>query len=150
MTAGELCIRRVITADPEETVVAAARRMAQENVGDLVVVREVGGRAEPIGVLTDRDLVLGALAVGTPEALARRVADVMSPPITAYADAGVDHVLHTLRTHKIRRLPIVDRDGGLQGILTLDDLVAWIREQLDDAADVVEHQAGVAGGSAPR
>lgn len=144
MTAAELCIRRVITADPDETVVAAARRMAEENVGDLVVVQRLTAGVTPIGIVTDRDLVLGALAIGTPAALARRVADVMTPAITARDTDGIDQVLHTLRTYKIRRLPIVDDAGTLIGLITLDDLVAWIREQLDDAADVIEHQGELA------
>lgn len=137
MTAGELCIRRVITADRDETVVDAARRLAEENVGDLVVVED-GDR--PIGIVTDRDLVASALACGTPESLALRVGEVMSDLVTAYDDEPVETVLAVLRTRKIRRLPIIDRSGALQGILTLDDMVGWIREQLDDAAAVIERQ----------
>ncbi len=141
MTAGELCIRRVVTASRDETVVDVARRMTEENVGDLVVVERTGDRAHPIGIVTDRDLVIGALARGTSEALALRVGDVMSELVTAYDDEPIERVFGKLRTYKIRRLPVVDRTGALQGILTLDDLVAWIREQLDDAATVIERQA---------
>lgn len=140
MTAGELCIRRVITADRDETVVDAARRLTDENVGDLVVVEQIADGVRPIGIVTDRDLVASALASGTPEALALHVEDVMSELVTAYDDEPVETVLAVLRTRKIRRLPIVDRSGALQGILTLDDMVAWIREQLDDAAAVIERQ----------
>lgn len=140
MTAGELCIRRVITADRDETVVDAARRLAEENVGDLVVVEQLADGARPIGIVTDRDLVASALAGGTPESLALRVGDVMSELVTAYDDEPVETVLAVLRTRRIRRLPIIDRSGALQGILTLDDMVAWIREQLDDAAAVIERQ----------
>jgi len=149
MTAGELCIRRTITGDPDETVVDAARRMIRENVGDLVIVEHVGGRVHPIGIVTDRDLVSGALARGTPDALHICLRDVMQRDlVTAYDDEPVERVLETLEKHKIRRLPIVDRAGGLQGILTLDDLVAWLREELDRAANVVEHQASLL--AAPR
>ena len=144
MTAGELCIRRVITADLDESVIDAARRMAQENVGDLVVVEIVGERVAPIGMLTDRDLVVGALARGAPLALELRVRDVMSETVTAYADEDVSGVLATMQRHKIRRMPIIDREGSLQGILTLDDVVSWIREQLDRAAAVIEHQVSFA------
>jgi CBS domain-containing protein len=144
MTAGELCIRRVITAEPTETVVDAARRMIDENVGDLIVVEMIGDKVHPIGILTDRDLVGGALARGTPEALQIRVRDVMQADVvTAYENEGADQVLAKLQRYKIRRLPIVDHTGALQGILTLDDMLTWIREQIDHAAHVVEHQASV-------
>lgn len=141
MMTGELSIRRVITAEADESVVEAARRMAEENVGDLVVVEQISGKAHPIGILTDRDLVTGALSRGTAAALELRVRDVMQPElVTAYDDEHVEVVLDKLRRHTIRRLPIIDRSGALQGILTLDDVVAWIRDQLDLAMAVVEHQ----------
>lgn len=146
MTAGELCIRRVITAERDESVLDAARRMAEENVGDLVVVQYVGDRVKPLGMVTDRDLVMGALARGTPEAFKLRVRDVMSDVVTSYADEDVSAVLATMQRHKIRRVPIVDRDCALLGILALDDLLSWIREQLDRAAAVIEHQVGYAAG----
>lgn len=141
MTAGELCIRRVVTADPEESVVDAAQRMRDEQVGDLVVVEKIGGSAHPIGILTDRDLVTRALAIGAP-GLALQVSDVMvGNPITATEEDHVETVLAKLERHAIRRIPIVDGTGALQGILTLDDVVAWIGEQIERASAIVEHQA---------
>ncbi|HVK89342.1 MAG TPA: CBS domain-containing protein [Kofleriaceae bacterium] len=147
LLAGELCIRRVVTAERDENVVDAARRMLEENVGDLVVVQYVGDQVKPVGLVTDRDLVMGALARGTPDAFTLRVRDVMSDVVTAFDDEDVSAVLATLQRHKIRRLPIIDRDGSLLGILSLDDLVSWIREQLDRAAAVIEHQVGFAAGA---
>jgi CBS domain-containing protein len=151
MTSGELCIRRVITADRDETVVDAARRMTEENVGDLVVVERAADVTKPIGIVTDRDLVAGALARGTSEALGLRIADVMSELVTIYDDEPIERAFAKLRTYRIRRLPVVDRSGALQGIVTLDDLVAWIREQLDDAASVIDRQSelGASARTAP-
>ena len=118
--------------------------MMAENVGDLIVVEQVGGQASPIGIVTDRDLVCGALSRGTPAALMLRVADVMQTElVTAYDDEDVTDVLARLERHKIRRIPVIDRGGALQGILTLDDLVGWIRDQLAHASRVAEHQAPV-------
>ncbi len=142
MNAGELCIRRVYTADATESIVAVAQRMARNNVGDLVVVEQTGDGVRPIGIVTDRDLVTRGIALGTPLALELTVRDVMHESlVTAFDDEAVDTVLRRIKQHGIRRIPIVDRAGLLQGILTLDDIVAWIGEQLSNAARLLEDQA---------
>jgi CBS domain-containing protein len=64
----------------------------------------------------------------------------MSELVTIYDDEPIERAFAKLRTYRIRRLPVVDRSGTLQGILTLDDLLGWIREQLDDAASVIDRQ----------
>jgi CBS domain-containing protein len=139
MKAGELCTRRTVTADPDETVVDAARRMTSEDVGDLIVVEQVAGRVHPIGIITDRDLVTRALSLGDSRTLSLRVRDVMqSDLVTALDDEPVEAVLSKLKRRHVRRMPIVDRDGALQGVLSLDDIVGWIREQIDDASAVIE------------
>lgn len=142
MDAGELCIRRVYTAEANESIVAVAQRMADNNVGDLVVVEQTDGDVHPIGIVTDRDLVTRGIARGAPLALELTVRDVMRENlVTAFDDEAVDVVLRRIKEHGIRRIPIVDRAGVLQGILTLDDIVAWIGEQLNDAARLLEEQA---------
>lgn len=139
MMAGELCTRRTVTADPDESVVDGARRMKEEHVGDLVVVEDVGGKAHPIGIVTDRDLVIRALAIGDERAFSVRIRDVMQDElVTSFDDEPVETVLAKLKRHQIRRMPIVDRQGVLQGVLSLDDIVGWIREQIDDASTVLQ------------
>ena len=145
MNAGELCVRRVVTADPGESVVDAAKRMRDEHVGDLVVVERIGGKVHPIGLVTDRDLVTRSLAQGA-SGLDLRVSDVMvGGPVTATEDDHVETVLAKLKRHGIRRIPIVDHTGALQGIVTFDDVVTWIGEQLERATAIVEHQGEPAG-----
>jgi CBS domain-containing protein len=139
MKAGELCTRNVVTAQLDETVVEVAQRMSQYDVGAVVVVDETGGSARPIGVLTDRDLVTRALVRGAPTAVVVR--DVLDRElVTAAEDDDVDAVLAKLRRRAVRRIPIVDRQGALLGILTLDDIVGWISEELRDAAALIERQ----------
>lgn len=139
MKAGELCSRTVVTARRDESVVEIARRMSQHDVGAVVVVEEREGVARPVGVVTDRDLVMRALARGEP--LTCLVADVMDANLlVAHEDDDVDAVLGKLRRRAVRRVPIVRRDGGLAGILTLDDIIEWISEELRDAATLIERQ----------
>jgi len=146
MTAGELCIRRIVTAERDESVVDAARRMLAENVGDLVVVEQFADSAIPIGIVTDRDLTLGVLSRGTPAAFALRIRDVMQTElVTVYDDEDASVALAKLERYKVRRVPVVSHTGVLQGILTLDDLISWIREQLDHAAGVGARQSETVG-----
>lgn len=142
MRAGELCIRDVVTVQRDESVVDAARRMADLGIGDLVVVDESGdGIARPLGIVTDRDLVVHVLAnTGHPPS-SIKVADVMSAElVTAAEEDDIESVLSKLRHAGIRRIPVVDRRGYLQGIITLDDVVDWMAEQLAIVTSLIEHQ----------
>ncbi|MCA9676969.1 MAG: CBS domain-containing protein [Kofleriaceae bacterium] len=140
MKAGELCTREVVTAWAGESVVDAARRMRDHDVGTVVVVEDVDGVTRPVGLVTDRDLVMRVLARGEP--LAALLRDVMDPAlVTATEDDDVDTVLARLRRRAVRRVPIVDRTGALRGVLSLDDIVGWISEELRDAVRLIERQA---------
>jgi CBS domain-containing protein len=142
MRVGELCIREVIIAREDETVVEAARLMAERNVGDLVIVDSgFGGGLHPIGIVTDRDLVVQVLARPDRAARAITLGDIMRrDPITASEDDDVETVLGKLRSHGIRRIPIVNRDGGLEGIVSLDDVIGWMAEHMQSATKLLERQ----------
>jgi CBS domain-containing protein len=142
MRAGELCIRDVVTATEDESITAAAQRMAEYRVGDLIVIRQhVETLAQPIGIVTDRDLVVEVLASPERNPMTTTIADVMRHELViASEDDDIEHVVAKMRAHSIRRVAIVDREGGLQGILSLDDVLGWMRDQLDATTNVVEHQ----------
>ncbi len=140
MKAGELCIRNVATATARETVVEAARRMAEFRAGDLIVVEpRPCGSARPIGIITDRDLVVRVLACPERSPVATTIGEVMRPGlVTASEDEDVERIVALMRDHTIRRIPIVDLRGGLLGILSLDDVVGWMREQIEAATKLLE------------
>jgi CBS domain-containing protein len=142
MNAGALCIRDVITAHPQETIVEVARRMARYNVGDVIVVDEHAGLVRPIGIVTDRDLVVRGLARG--DAVAHQpVRDVMQADlITATVDDDVTDVIARMKRNLVRRIPIVDHRGALEGILALDDIIGWLESQLGAATALLERQVG--------
>ena len=142
MKAGELCVRDVVTARTDETVVDAARRMAQLHVGDLVVVvARPSGLPRPVGIVTDRDLVVQVLARPERNPASTTVGDLLEVDlVVADQDEDVEQVLARMREHAIRRIPIVDHDGGLLGILSVDDLLGWMREQIDATTRLVERQ----------
>jgi CBS domain-containing protein len=136
MTAGEVCNRQVVFTRPETPIVDAVSLMKTHHVGDVVVVREPDGERVPIGILTDRDV---ALAV---ERLLRapqmRVADVMSAGlVTSPEGENLYDALKKMQSHGIRRLPVVNDRGGLEGILTFDDVIELLSEELTDLAKLV-------------
>jgi CBS domain-containing protein len=115
---------RLCTVDRQRTVGDVARLMAAERVRAVVV--EDTGRA--VGIVTDRDLVLRAMATSLP--LDAPVESIMTPdPVTVESDETVDAVRDVLRRHGIRQVPLT-RAGGIVGIVGLDDLVFELNAEL--------------------
>jgi CBS domain-containing protein len=130
MTVGEVCKRDVAVAAKNETIVDAANHMRASHVGDLVVVENRQDRRVPIGIITDRDIVVGAVAANAGHIESLVVGDIMSPdPVTARELEPIEGALKKMEEHGIRRLPVVSGDGALVGILTLDDALQMLTEQ---------------------
>jgi CBS domain-containing protein len=146
MTVARLCQRDVDVAGLNESVTVAAERMHQRSVGALVVVDD---ELAPVGILTDRDLVIRVLAPGQ-NGQTTAVGDVMTRnPQTIAEDASIESALALMRRGTFRRLPVVDRRGALQGIVTLDDILQLLGEELFAVSKLVESEtpraAAVAG-----
>jgi len=121
--------------------VDAARRMRDEHVGSLVVVDEAAGRRIPIGILTDRDLVVGVLARIDRRIDAVTVGDVMtSDVVKAWEDDDLADTWKRMRSYGVRRIPVVDADGALAGIVAFDDLVEWLQEQVNDLTQLLSRE----------
>ncbi len=121
MTAGTICSRVVATASPQETIRAAARRMAEHEVGTLVVLEGSDGR--PTGMLTDRDVALRCVAAGL-DPDREVVASIMTHPVQAVDEhAGVETAIAKMATAGTRRLAVVNELGRLVGVLSLDDIL---------------------------
>ncbi len=121
------------TVAPTATVVEIARQMADRNVGSVVVVLD--GR--PVGIVTDRDLVLRVVRHGIDPARTR-AREVMSRDlVTALDDIGPAQAASLMKSRRIRRLPIVDAHGDLEGIVTLDDIVRHYGRASGNVADLV-------------
>lgn len=141
MTVGKICTRTTVVAPKTELIVDAAKRMRTSHVGDLVVVENRFGRPYPIGIVTDRDIVVSVVA-GDPDHINDLlVGDVMTDDvITAREDEDVEAALKRMEEHGVRRLPIVDRDGALVGILTLDDALEYLTEQQTELVNLVARE----------
>jgi CBS domain-containing protein len=125
--------------------------MRAHHVGDLVAVRTEDGRHVPVGVLTDRDLVVGVLAQAAPAAAERTmdwdqirtltVGDVLTAePILAGEDEDLSVVLDRMRRNVVRRMPVVSQAGFLVGIFTLDDLLGILADDVASIGALVSRQ----------
>jgi CBS domain-containing protein len=112
--------------------------MRQHHVGDLVVVDDGGA---PVGVLTDRDLVVCVLAREADRIAQLQVCDVLTDEVLlARESEDVSEVLRRMQRERVRRVPVVDEAGVLVGILTLDDILGVVSGDLANVAHLVRSQ----------
>jgi len=140
MKVGDICNRLVIEITEDESIRRAAELMRKYHVGTLVVTRFGDAVKTPVGIITDRDIVVEVTAQGVdPEEIT--VGDVMSDgPVMAAEDDEIYAVLDLMREKSVRRIPVVDAKGGLTGMLALDDLLQIYTEGLRSLADIVGGQ----------
>jgi len=141
MPISEICNREVVIVQPDETALEAGKLMRQYHVGDVVVVVEDSdGERVPVGVVTDRDLVVEIVAPGLDPGTIT-VGDIMTPEVaTVKESAGIFEAIEYMRAKGVRRLPVVKESGGLVGILTLDDLLGLLAEELLALSRLVKHE----------
>jgi len=140
MSIGFYCNREVVITELGTSVLEAAQLMRMHHVGTLVVAEKNDGVVYPKGIVTDRDLVVGVMAPNLkPETIL--VSDIMNPNLhTVLEEENVVDVIRMMRGHGIRRIPVVDRQGILQGIVSLDDLIVLIAEEMDELAKIIANQ----------
>jgi CBS domain-containing protein len=140
MFVGEFCSRNPVTIAATADLVEAAQAMRTQHVGFLVVTGDGNARGAPVGVLTDRDVVVAVVAKGVDPG-AVTVADAMSrDPFVVRVDARPERALREMRTYGVRRAPVVDVEGRLVGVLSLDDVLDWLATTLLDAAGTVRRE----------
>jgi CBS domain-containing protein len=142
MPLGEICNREVVFIGRESSIRDAVGLMRTYHVGSVVVVDEDQGRRLPVGLLTDRDIVIELLAKDV-ELDKVSVGDVMSNGIlTAGEEDDILETIQLIRSKGVRRLPVVDKEGGLVGIVTVDDLIDLVAEQLTDLSRLIANEQG--------
>lgn len=140
MAVAEICNRGVIVLQRDDTILEAAKLMRQHHVGDVVVVEERGGVRVPVGIVTDRDFVVEIMATGLDQTVIT-VGDIMIQELaTVKESTGVFESIQYMRSKAVRRLPVVDENGALVGILALDDLLELLSEELLAIVKLVRHQ----------
>ncbi len=140
MKVGQVCNREVIIVDREASIMKVCQLMRQYHVGALLVAEEQDGKRYPVGIMTDRDIVVELLAEGVPlERVA--VGDAMSfELLTAQEDDELLATIKRMRSRGVRRAPVVAVDGSLVGLLAVDDLIELLAEQLTDLVSLIANE----------
>ena len=131
MTAGEYCSRKIVICNREEPVREAVDLMRKYHVGDVIVINQQNGITKPVGIITDRDIVieLVAMNINIDDML---VKDVMTTKlVTVKEDTPIASVIQLMSKKGVRRIPVIAADGSLVGILTTDDLLEVIAQELN-------------------
>jgi CBS domain-containing protein len=142
MNVAQVCQRNVVTIRPSEDLCAAAHLMREKHIGYLVVVEPAAaqGASTPVGVLTDRDIVMAVVSQGLdPKTLT--VGDVMTAkPRTVLLEDCIEDALAQMQSIGVRRLPVLGASGYLAGILSLDDVLTTMAEGLGRAARAIHQE----------
>jgi CBS domain-containing protein len=151
MKVGELCVRNPVTVHRSDELIRAAQLMREKHIGYLVVVDpELADESlRPVGVVTDRDIVIAVVArEADPRAL--RVGDLMTQnPVTIGVAEPVERALREMRRIGVRRLPVVGQRGELIGVLSLDDVLEVLAGELENLAGSVRNERLIEGSLRP-
>ena len=138
MTVGRICVREVDVVEPEESAQTAAQRMHSRKVGTLVVRDD---RGKPIGIVTDRDPAVRVLAEAR-DPFQTLIRDIMTPwPHTVSEDTPLEEALAVMRTGQFRRIPVVDEEGTLAGLLSLDDILSLLAEEFSEIGMLINQES---------
>jgi len=136
MLADSIMNAEVVTCTRDHTVLRAARLMREKNVGSVVVIDE---EHRPIGVLTDRDLTVKVVATGL--SLETPVDEIMSRPVHVVPqNTLIFDLLRQMSAHKVHRIPVIDEQRRLIGIVSVDDALMLLTTEMVNVADVMGHR----------
>jgi CBS domain-containing protein len=144
MTVGSICKRSVVAVPKGETIVDVAKRMRMLHVGTVIVIEDRKGKHFPVGILTDRDIVLTIVASEPHHLPSILVRDVINDNLlSAHEDTSLADAVKMMQERGVRRLPIVDYEGALVGIVTADDVIRFLAEQLNQVVQMMNHEEQV-------
>ena len=137
MPIGDICVREVAVADRNTTVQDAALLMRRLHVGNLVVVHSMDGCRKPVGIITDRDIVVSVVATKL-DASVFTVGDLVTQDlVTCHEEEGIFECIQHMRMRGVRRMPVLNPEGELVGIIAVDDLVQLLAEELNELGKLV-------------
>lgn len=140
MKAGEFCNRDVAFIERTASVARAAHVMREHHVGSVVVVDEAKGVRRPVGMLTDRDIVIEFVTQGVSTEDVEAGDAVGRELVTVSEETALYETVELMLRHGVRRLPVVDKDGALVGLFASDDALELLTEQLQNLAWLVSKQ----------
>jgi len=140
MPVGDICVLDVITCNRDTKIDEVAQLMRQHHVGDVVVTEESKGKQVPVGIVTDRDIVASVIAVKLDPAIFSAGDLINRKLITVRADLGVFEATQEMRKHGVRRMPVLDQEGTLVGIVSIDDLIELLADEMSELAKLISKE----------
>jgi CBS domain-containing protein len=137
MPIGDICVSNVVTCGRDTKIDEVARLMREHHVGDVIVTEQAQGKQVPVGIITDRDIVASVIALKLDPAVFSAGDLVSRPIVKVKEDTGVFEVIQQMRKHGVRRMPVVSHEGKLVGIVTVDDLVELLADEMSELAQLI-------------
>lgn len=139
MSIKAVCNTHVVTIDKLSTLKDVSNLMRKQHVGAVVVTEGLNGKRAPIGIITDRDLALALGATNNPQDL--EIEHIMLyRPITVKTSDGLFEATELMRENGVKRLPVVNDDGSLYGIISSDDLFMLLGDEVRNLAKITDIQ----------
>lgn len=140
MRISDLCTRNVVHIDAKWSLRDAAELMRKRHVGSLVVIDKPDGERIPVGIVTDRDIVLTVIAPGIdPDGLT--VGDVMTRQLACCSESDeLFDAIATMRQHGVRRLPVLNDKGGVVGMVSADDIYGALAAHLEQLSQALTRE----------
>jgi CBS domain-containing protein len=140
MNIGEICSRNVIHVSPKDSVLDVARIMREQHVGSVVVVDNLNGDIRPQGIITDRDLVLEVLAVKIDPSVVK-AEDILTCELICVTEThDVTEALKYLRYYGVRRAPVVNVEGLLVGLFSIEDSLSILSEEYSQLMQLLSNE----------
>jgi CBS domain-containing protein len=140
MSVSECCNIGVVCCEADTTIPEVAGLMRKHHVGDVIVIENREAGRVPIGIVTDRDIVIETVAVEL-DVKVFTASDIMNTPIvTIGAGDGLIETLRAMRDHKVRRMPVIADNGELYGIVTADDIMRLLSLELSLMTEAISDQ----------
>jgi predicted transcriptional regulator len=139
-TVGEICNREVVVTTRDATVADAARLMRDHHVGTVIIAEPRDGAQRPVGIITDRDLVVEIMAMDL-DPRDVRVEEVMGRDLViAHENDGIQKTLDVMNYRGVRRLPVLSTRGNLLGIVAADDLMKVLAADITALATITTRE----------
>jgi CBS domain-containing protein len=138
MESNKLISKKVITVKKDASVHEAAKLMRKHHIGDVVVLDSRS--SAPIGILTDRDIVLATIALNIPyEGL--NVGDIMTEKlVTVSQNTGIHEVIRLMKLHGVKRIPVVGAKKNLLGIISRDNVMRYLGDEFSSIGNSYHRQ----------
>ncbi|MFB6308180.1 MAG: CBS domain-containing protein [Haloarculaceae archaeon] len=127
---------QLVTATPRTPARELVRTMDDRNVGSIIVVED----EKPVGIVTDRDVAMHVVGDDLEHDVAAEMI-MTADPTCVGADEGIFELCQKMQRKSVRRMPVVDDEGRLTGIVTLDDLVVLLQDEMEDIANVIRTES---------